>query len=228
MAKNKKVFLYLKTGFSPKNKIEYDNYGKVLEVLPLLWTFEIKHTVIVGDGGMGKTVSLIQWWKKLLETGEHRQGEPVPVFIALNEFNQVPEEERKDFIMASVLKNYGGDDRYLAAVFDGSRVNEKDLFPRGHSGRVNSAVYSPDGETILSVSYDRTIKEWETTTGKCLKTHQKKDHPQIPGYPPYDKSIELITEGNKIYVAAASAKGKSRELINIPGLFIQGCSFQNL
>jgi hypothetical protein len=31
MAKNKKVFLYFKTGFSPTDKIEYDNYGKVLE-----------------------------------------------------------------------------------------------------------------------------------------------------------------------------------------------------
>ena len=31
MEKNKKVFLYFKTGFSPKNKAEYENYGKVLE-----------------------------------------------------------------------------------------------------------------------------------------------------------------------------------------------------
>jgi hypothetical protein len=29
-------------------------------------------------------------------------------------------------------------------------------------------------------------------------------------------------------VPNASAKGKERKLINIPGLFIQGCSFQNL
>ena len=51
---------------------------KVLEVLPLLWTLEIKHTVIVGDGGMGKTVSLIQWWKKLLETEGTSRGDRFP------------------------------------------------------------------------------------------------------------------------------------------------------
>ncbi|UCH95024.1 MAG: SMEK domain-containing protein, partial [Candidatus Aminicenantes bacterium] len=52
-------------------------------------------------------------------------------------------------------------DRYLAAVFDGSRVHEKNLLPRGHSWIVNSAVYSPDGKKILSASFDQTIKEWD-------------------------------------------------------------------
>ncbi|MDQ1350069.1 MAG: hypothetical protein QG657_370, partial [Acidobacteriota bacterium] len=33
----------------------------IIEVLPILWKSEVKHAVIVGEGGMGKTVSLIQW-----------------------------------------------------------------------------------------------------------------------------------------------------------------------
>jgi hypothetical protein len=41
-------------------------------------------------------------------------------------------------------------------------------------------------------------------------------------------NIKVKTEGNKIYVPDALGKGKERVLINIPGLFIQGCSFQNL
>jgi WD40 repeat protein len=97
----------------------------------------------------------------------------------------------------------------------------------GHTDMVTSAVYSLDGKKILS-SDDQTIKEWDAATGKCLKTHQEKDNPQIPGYPPKEKIVELKTAWNIIYVPDASAKGKEWKLFNIPGLFIQGCSFQNL
>lgn len=98
----------------------------------------------------------------------------------------------------------------------------------GHTSFIIHAMYSPDEKKILSASYDNTIKEWDAATGKCLKTHQIKNHPKIPGYPPNDKNIKLKTEGNKIFVPDATGKGKQWELIDIPGLFIQGCSFQNL
>ncbi len=59
---------------------------------------------------------------------------------------------------------------YLSAVFDGSRIHEKNILPQGHSDSVTSAVYSPDGKKILSASYDKTIKEWDAATGECVKT----------------------------------------------------------
>ncbi|HLP62103.1 MAG TPA: NACHT domain-containing protein [Candidatus Deferrimicrobium sp.] len=77
----------------------------IIEVLPILWKLDVKHTVIVGDGGMGKTVSLLQWWENLLESGEKLK--PVPIFIALNEFNQVSEARREGFILETIRKNYG-------------------------------------------------------------------------------------------------------------------------
>ena len=40
----------------------------------------------------------------------------------------------------------------------------------GHSGTVNSIVFSNDGEMALSASSDRTIKLWNVQTGKELKT----------------------------------------------------------
>ncbi|UCH94525.1 MAG: HNH endonuclease [Candidatus Aminicenantes bacterium] len=69
-----------------------------------LWPQPVKHAVIVGDGGMGKTVSLLHWWEKLLD--DYGPGQPIPVFIALNELNQVPEGKREDFILSRIAANY--------------------------------------------------------------------------------------------------------------------------
>jgi WD40 repeat protein len=38
----------------------------------------------------------------------------------------------------------------------------------GHSNSVNSAVYSADGTRVLSASSDKTIREWDWKTGKCI------------------------------------------------------------
>ena len=39
---------------------------------------------------------------------------------------------------------------------------------RGHSNSVNSALYSSDGTRVLSASSDKTIREWDWETGKCI------------------------------------------------------------
>jgi len=96
----------------------------------------------------------------------------------------------------------------------------------GHKDRVTSAVYSPDGKKILSASDDGTIKEWDAGTGQCLKTHNIYYHPDLSEYP--SAAAELDTYGNKIIVPAAPGEENERELFNIPGLFIQGCSFRDL
>ncbi|WP_414518592.1 ribosome assembly protein 4, partial [Nostoc sp. PCC 9305] len=40
----------------------------------------------------------------------------------------------------------------------------------GHSSRVNSIGFSPDGKTLASGSDDKTIKLWDVSTGKAIKT----------------------------------------------------------
>lgn len=42
----------------------------------------------------------------------------------------------------------------------------------GHSKPVTSAMYNIKGNKIVSASYDNTIKEWDTETGKCIWTYE--------------------------------------------------------
>jgi len=65
---------------------------------------------------------------------------------------------------------------YLSTRFDESLIPDKSLFPEGHSGHVESAVYSPDGKKILTASSDKTIKEWDMATGTCLWTYRGDDY----------------------------------------------------
>jgi len=98
----------------------------------------------------------------------------------------------------------------------------------GHTNRVSSAVYSRDGKTILSESWDDTFKIWDAITGQCLQTYSRKNPPSFKNYLTKDiVNLKLIYQGNKIHVRNASTK-KRMTFINIPGLWIQGCSFKDL
>ncbi len=80
--------------------------------------------------------------------------------------------------------------RYLAARFDESLIPAKSLFPEGHSHFVSSAIYSPNGQKILSASGDKTIKEWDAVSGTCLFTYQ--------GHEKGVKSAVYSADGQKI------------------------------
>jgi WD40 repeat protein len=41
---------------------------------------------------------------------------------------------------------------------------------QGHSKRVRSVAFHPEGKILASGSVDETIKLWDVKTGECLKT----------------------------------------------------------
>jgi hypothetical protein len=99
----------------------------------------------------------------------------------------------------------------------------------GHTSTVNSAVYSPSGDKIVSTSMDGTTKRWDVATEKCLKTHRFKSFLDLSEYHSENMlNTKLPTDGNKIFLPASSRNKEKRTLLNIPGLWIQGCSFKNL
>ena len=59
---------------------------------------------------------------------------------------------------------------YLAAVCADADVrglvHEQECTLTGHSGSVLSVAYSPDGKHIVSGSLDKTVKVWDSQTGK--------------------------------------------------------------
>lgn len=66
-----------------------------------LWKNKKSQALLVGDGGMGKTVSLLLLWRDLL----FEENGPVPVFIPLNEYNSSSEAERNDFVVRYICKS---------------------------------------------------------------------------------------------------------------------------
>jgi WD40 repeat protein len=62
-----------------------------------------------------------------------------------------------------------GWDDHLAKVWDPETGK---LLARleGHTGRLMAAEFSPDGKTIVTASFDRTARIWESRSGELLRT----------------------------------------------------------
>ncbi|MEJ7736277.1 MAG: TIR domain-containing protein [Chitinophagaceae bacterium] len=89
-------------------KIKNDDEFPLENSLQQLWHHEKPHLLLLGDGGMGKTVSLIHFWETLLKNNQENKQETIPIFITLHEYNTVSEGERPDFIAKRIIWNYLG------------------------------------------------------------------------------------------------------------------------
>lgn len=62
--------------------------------------------------------------------------------------------------------------RVSGASLKGSRLRAYTFLPHGHSDLITSISYSPDGTRFISSSKDKTIKEWDATTGECINIYK--------------------------------------------------------
>ena len=70
-----------------------------------LWKNANWHVLIKGEGGMGKTVSLISLWQYLID--KYDEDMPVPIYISLSEYNTIKNKLKKEsFILDSISKYY--------------------------------------------------------------------------------------------------------------------------
>jgi WD40 repeat protein/serine/threonine protein kinase len=85
------------------------------------------------------------------------------------ESGDVPGSER---IILEVLPHRGAGPRYTAAaltVFEKALARDAEDFALlGHTDRVRSIAYSPDGQRLVTASYDGTARVWDAASGRQL------------------------------------------------------------
>ncbi len=72
------------------------------------------------------------------------------------------------------------------------------VIPRGHAENVSKLAVTTDGKYLASGSWDKTVKLWEMSTGKELKTYTN--------FPSWVRSLDFSPDGQKL------AAGCSKEL----------------
>lgn len=81
----------------------------VAAALQYTWTCDWKHTVITGEAGSGKTVSMLDYWKRSTRADSVGEDNSIPLYVDLKEYNQVKEEKRSEFILTMIHEYYGNE-----------------------------------------------------------------------------------------------------------------------
>ena len=147
----------------------------LIESLENLWSSSKRHAVITGEGGMGKTVSLLRLWKEYLD----RADMPVPIFMDLNKFNREFYPDIKNFIFKtykisqhefSLLENTVSqvDNRKIPSIillldgFNEVTVNQKNLLYE-----LDDILSKQGIQVVITSRFDiRSINNWMNTMSK--------------------------------------------------------------
>jgi pre-mRNA-processing factor 17 len=65
----------------------------------------------------------------------------------------------------------------------------------GHSQAVKDVAFNNKGTKFLSASYDRTIKIWDTETGKCIQAFSNGKIPNVVKYHPDPSKQNIFLAG---------------------------------
>ena len=79
--------------------------------------------------------------------------------------------------------------------------------PVGHTDYVNSAVYSPDGRSIVTASDDNTARIWDAVTGKLLHS--------LEGHTSWVRSAVYSPDGRSIVTASLDNTARIWDAVKI-------------
>ncbi|MCP5052822.1 MAG: WD40 repeat domain-containing protein [bacterium] len=172
----------------------------------------------VYDGG-GKTI-LSASWDHTIKEWDAAAGECTRTLKGHSSyvFSAVYSEDGKRILSAS-------DDRTIKEWDTGTGACIRTI--TGHTGPVFTAVYSEEGKRIVSLSH-HSIREWDAQSGECLESYEGDPSQLPPDFNKHRGSNRLETNMNKIIIKNDSTGLEIKTIVNIPGLWIRGCSFANL
>ncbi|MEQ8156128.1 MAG: hypothetical protein ABRQ25_14775 [Clostridiaceae bacterium] len=169
----------------------------LLEGIKKLWEKDIFHTSVIGEGGMGKTVSLLKLWNLFLEGS----CSPIPIYIELNNYNAyyVKSENEslhnRNYIMNVITKNYLG----IEKISDEDRNALSELLKKKNSQEgkhVPSIILLLDGLNEVTVTKKDLIYEInefiKNYSGVQLIITSRYELKNMSQYMGYFNKIELL------------------------------------
>lgn len=135
-----------------------ENTFSLINGVEKLWEGKKRNCLLIGEGGMGKTFSLVQIWKYYLK--ENKPNSPIPIYISLNRFNDIDEKDRAGFITNYILENYLQKRFYT----DEDKKQLWDLFLDRTSSRENGIprfILLCDGFNEITVSQTSIRKDFD-------------------------------------------------------------------
>ena len=84
----------------------------------------------------------------------------------------------------------------------------------GHELRVRGLAFAPDGKSLASASWDRTVRLWDTTTGKMIHKLEGHTGDVFSVAMKYDGATLNVTITDTSTLASASQS----YAVNIPGV----------
>jgi len=78
----------------------------------------------------------------------------------------------------------------------------------GHSSGVRDVKFAPDGRKFYSSSFDTSVHQWDTETGKILTTFSNKSINHSIAVHPYDEKSILLANHNKKVLQFDASSGK--------------------